>query len=64
MDIRIKQVAALTGFSKKTLYKLVAAGKIPFYKADNGKSILFEEEKLFEWMQERCKTSRFIKNVK
>jgi excisionase family DNA binding protein len=62
MDIKIEHAAALTGLSKKTLYKLVAAGKIPFYKADNGKNILFEREKLVEWMRERRKTSKDIKS--
>ena len=58
MEYKMKHAVALTGLSRKTLYKLVAARKIPFYKAENGKTILFDIDELFEWMRERPKQYR------
>lgn len=55
MDLQDKKIlpfeegCKLLGYSKSSVYKLIAAGKLPYSKP-NGKSIFFERAKLEAWM--------------
>lgn len=47
--LNIGEVAILTGYSKKYLYKLTSKNKIPHYKP-HGKIIYFNRDELEKWM--------------
>ena len=56
--LTMNDAVLLTGLSKKYLYKLVSAKKIPYYKSQGGKFTYFDKNELNAWMlQFRVKTS-------
>ncbi len=46
-----KAAAAYLGFSRDRLYKLTAAGAIPFRKKRDGQGLLFHRDELDRWLE-------------
>lgn len=50
--MNIDEVATLTGYSKKTIYKFTSQKAIPFHKpAHGGRRLYFIRAEILEWMQ-------------
>lgn len=45
-----EDLSIYTGISKSTIYKLVSAKKIPYYKSQGGKFIYFEKSEIDKWL--------------
>ena len=43
------ELSEYTGYSKSTIYKMVQANVLPFYKP-NGKHIFFDKEEIDDWL--------------
>ena len=50
--VKIDVASKATGLSRNYLYRLSAAGKIPYFKA--GKALRFDIVELKEWMREQA----------
>lgn len=48
--LNMGDVATLTGLSRSTIYKLVWAQKIPYYKDPAGKMLHFKKSEIEGWM--------------
>ncbi len=49
--MQVNDVVALTGYSKKYIYKLTSTSKIPYNKTPNGRKLFFIKSKIMEWLQ-------------
>ena len=50
--LNTEDLAFFTGFSKSTIYKMVAKNILPFSKP-NGKDLFFERKKIEDWLLSR-----------
>ena len=48
--LNMEEVVLLTGLSKRTIYKLVWAQKIPYYKDPIGKMLHFKKSEIEGWL--------------
>jgi len=48
--IYLKDVVAITGLAKQTIYGRVSKGTIPYYKTEDGKKLRFKKSEILEWM--------------
>jgi excisionase family DNA binding protein len=59
--LTMSDCALLTGLSKSSLYKMVCAKQIPYYKSQGGKLTYFDKSEVEAWqLQHRVKTSAEI----
>ena len=51
--LRLKQVIAITGLSKSTIYALIALGKFPPQRKLSIRAVGWPAEKIFAWVEAR-----------
>ena len=50
--MKLKEVLESTGLSKKALFKLVASGRFPKHARYWGRTLVWEERDIHNWMEE------------